>query len=219
MSPFKTLLIVITLTMLGIGTVVALYSLMGQGSDDRKLDLIPVTIEDLKLNIPRGYFRGGTPPTDGRSERIDLIMLYPEMTIAAITPSKVENAPQPQLLVFASIQRNDGVIDPSNRVQDIYGRFLESATFDSPGGLIMKRFTADSPYHDEELFIAPPDGRVFAARCRKPEKTDKAIGETCLWRFRQSGADIQIRFSPALLPRWEEMALGLAKRLKEWEGR
>jgi hypothetical protein len=219
MSPFKTLLIVITMTLLGIGAVIALYSLMGTSEDNRKLDLIPVTIEELKLNIPRGYFRGGPPPTENRSERIDLIMLYPDMEITAIAPTKVEDAPQPQLLIFASIQRNDGVIDPSNRVQDIYGRFLESATFDSPGGLLMKRFNADSPYNDEELFIAPPDGRVFAARCRKPEKTDKAIGETCLWRFRQSGADIQIRFSPALLPRWEDMALGLAKRLKEWQGR
>jgi hypothetical protein len=218
MSPFKTLLIVITMTLLGIGTIVALYTLMGTGEDNRKLDLIPVTIEELKLNIPRGYFRSSTPPIESRSERVDLIMLYPDMEITAVTPIKVEDAPQPQLLIFASIQKNDGVIDPSNRVQDIYGRFLESATFDSPGGLLMKRFHADSPYGDEELFIAPPDGRVFAARCRKPEKTDKSIGETCLWRFRQSGADIQIRFSPALLPRWEEMALGLAKRLKAWQG-
>jgi hypothetical protein len=219
MSPFKILLTVITLTLLGIGAAFSLYSLIGPKEDNRKLDLIPVTIENLKLNIPRRYFRGGAPPAHGVSERIDLMMLYPDMEVMAAISVRVEDAPKTELLVFMSIQRNDGVIDPSERVQDLYGRFLESATFDSPGGLLMKRFNADSPYGDEELFIAPPDGRVFAARCRKPEKKDASIGETCLWRFRQNGADIQIRFSPALLPHWEEMALALANRLKEWEGR
>jgi hypothetical protein len=220
MSPNKTLLSVFMMTVLGLGTIAALYSLIGTNEDSRNLDLIPVTIDELKINIPRPYFRGGAPSSQRTSERVDIVMLYPEMTASAVAPTKLEDVPNPKLLVFMSIQRNDGIIDPSERVQDIYGRFLESATFESPGGLLMKRFNSDSPYGDEELFIAPPDGRVFAARCRKPETNSASgIGETCLWRFRQSGADIQIRFSPALLPQWETMAVGIAKRLKEWEGK
>ncbi|MFM9974721.1 MAG: hypothetical protein ACKVON_09145, partial [Beijerinckiaceae bacterium] len=95
--------------------------------------------------------------------------------------------------------------------------FLDPFTFENPGGLLMKRFVADSPYADEDLFIAPPDGRVFAARCRKPGKGANEDGEACIWRFRQSGADVQLRFSTALLPQWEDMALGIATLLKKWE--
>jgi hypothetical protein len=220
MSPFKVLLIVILLVFLGLGTLAALYSMSGAGGDFRKLDLIPVTIDDFKVNVPRRYFRGGAAPSYGTSERVDLVMLHPDMIAAGVSPEKLDDAPNPQLLVFVSIQRNDGVIDPAERVQDIYGRFLEPTTFESSGGLLLKRFNADSPYEDEELFIAPPDGRIFAARCRKPEKvTSNGIGETCIWRFRQTGADVQVRFAPALLHQWEDMAMGIAKRLKEWEGK
>jgi hypothetical protein len=229
MSPFKTLLLVITLILLALGSAIGLYSLLGSDRGSGKLDIIPVTIEHLRLSIPRQFFRSGYSAPGSASERADLILLFPEMIAAGQPPDKAADAPDPRLLVFASIQRNDGVIDPAERVQDLYGRFLESTTFDNPGGLLMKRFIADSPYADEELFIAPPDGRIFSARCRKPEKPASAqapksegtsqIGEACLWRFRQSGADIHIRFSPELLPHWEEMATGIGTRLKEWETR
>jgi hypothetical protein len=220
MTPFKTLMSILMLTVLALGTIIAIYSLSERTEDSRRLDHIPVSIEELRINIPRSYFRGGGPASQRLSERADLVMLYPEMTAAAVAPTKLAAAPDPLLLVFASIQRNDGVLDPAERVQELYGRFLEPATFENPGGLLMRRFSADSPYSDEELFIAPPDGRVFTARCRKPDiSSEQGIGETCIWRFRQAGADIQIRFSPALLPHWEEMALGVARRLKEWEGK
>jgi hypothetical protein len=111
------------------------------------------------------------------------------------------------------------VLDPSERPQELYGRFLEPDTWESPGGLLLRRFEAGSPYEDEELFIAPPDGRAFSARCRKPGKATEAIGDACLWRFRQSGADVQVRFTVDLLPQWETMATGVGKLLERWTAR
>jgi hypothetical protein len=223
MTPFKTLVLVSLLALLGIGAGIAVLSLSLSGPESRKLDIVPISIEGLRLNVPQGFLRGGTVPSSGMSERADLVIRFPEMTAAGIPPAKPADAADPRLLLFLAILRNDGILDPADRIQDLYGRFLDPFTFENPGGLLMRRFVADSPYADEDLFIAPPDGRVFAARCRKPgkgaDKSSEAQSEACIWRFRQSGADVQLRFSPTLLPQWEDMAMGVATLLKDWEAK
>ncbi|MGL4634840.1 MAG: hypothetical protein ACRCWF_02570 [Beijerinckiaceae bacterium] len=219
MTPAKTLMAVLLLVLAGAGAGVALYSLMKEADENPVVaGVVPVTIENLRLSVPQTYFRSGILPRSVAVERIDLVAKFPAMAAAGI-PTKASAgklAPDQRQLVFLAIMRGDGVIDPAERPQDIYGRFLEPDVWDNPGGLIMRRFAADSPYGDEELFMSPPDGRRFAARCRKPGKTTEEIGETCLWRFRRSGADIQIRFSPDLLTQWEILEQGLAGLLKGW---
>jgi hypothetical protein len=179
----------------------------------------PVTIAQLKLNIPMAYFRGGQPPAMGMGERADLVIQYPTMAAAGM-PAKTTASlasQNPRDLIFIAILRGDGILDPADRPQDLYGRFLERDTWQNPGGLLLRRFAADSPYADEELFIAPPDGRVFSARCPKPLARTELSLEGCIWRFRQSGADIQVRFSADLLPQWETMAFGIARLLEAWK--
>jgi hypothetical protein len=219
MKPFKALAMFSLLALLGTGAGIAVLAITFAGPESRKLDIVPISIGGLRLNVPQGFLRGGTVPSSGTSERADLVIRFPEMTASGIPPSRPADAVDPRLLLFLAVLRSDGILDPADRVQDLYGRFLDPYTFENPGGLLMRRFIADSPYADEDLFIAPPDGRVFAARCRKPGKGPDTQSEACIWRFRQSGADIQLRFSPALLPQWEDMALGVARLLKDWEGK
>jgi hypothetical protein len=179
---------------------------------------VPVTINNLRLTIPMDFLRGGAPSRIGTSERVDVITQFPEMSPAGIPPATTTGlkAQDSRQLVFIAILRGDGVLDPSERPQELYGRFLEPDTWQNPGGLLLRRFEAGSPYEDEELFIAPPDGRVFAARCRKPGKGAESIGEACLWRFRQAGADVQVRFSVDILPQWEVMAMDVRRLLETW---
>jgi hypothetical protein len=221
MSAAKTLGLIILLALLGAGTGFAIYSLTAPPQGSRNLEVIPVTIDQLRLNIPQNFLRGGNASSTGTSERVDIMIRFPEMTAAGIPPSTTSDmaALNPRHLLFLAILRGDGILDPAERPNDLYGRFLEPDTWQNPGGLLLRRFETSSPYGDEELFLAPPDGRVFAARCRKPGKSTESIGETCLWRFRQNGADIQLRFSPDLLPQWETMAMGVGTLLKEWSGK
>jgi hypothetical protein len=114
--------------------------------------------------------------------------------------------------VFIALLREDGAMDPSQRVTEIYGRFLEPDIWNNPGGLLLRRFTPESPYHDEELFISPPEGREFSARCRKPGAS-QLIGEMCVWRYRDAGVDVQVRFAPDLLPQWEALMSGVRRQV------
>lgn len=174
---------------------------------------IAVTIGNAAFQISPGYVRAGALPRPGAQERVDLVLAFPGMTAAGTATGG--------LRVFLALLREDGVIDPSERVNELYGRFLEPDIWQNPGGLLMRRFMADSPYGDEELFLSPPDGRVFTARCRKSgpaqgQARGADIGETCLWRFRVEGADVQARFPPELLPQWEALASGLKRKVAEW---
>ncbi len=207
-----------TLALVGVVMGLGINAFRGVRTVPSAVEKVPVTINNLRLAVPMDFFRGGAPSRTGTSERIDLLAVFPEMSAAGIPPATTTalTAQDPRRLVFIAILRGDGVLDPSERPHELYGRFLEPDTWQNPGGLLLRRFEAGSPYEDEELFIAPPDGRVFAARCRKPGKSTESIGESCLWRFRQAGADVQVRFSVDLLPQWELMAMGVGRLLQAW---
>ncbi|MGL4240039.1 MAG: hypothetical protein ACRCTI_02890 [Beijerinckiaceae bacterium] len=171
---------------------------------------IAVTVGNASFAIPPGYVRDGALPRPGAQERVDLALRFPELT-------PVQRGGSGQA-IFVALLREDGVVDPSRRVTEIYGRFLEPDIWQNPGGLLLRRFTTDSPYGDEELFISPPDGDAFSARCRKPQAAPRAadIGEACIWRYRANGADVQTRFSPDLLPQWEALTEGVRRKVAEW---
>ncbi len=168
---------------------------------------IAVSIGRASFHIPPALVRSGALPRPGAQERVDLAMRFPDMAPAAPTETATT--------IFVALLREDGAVDPAQRVTEIYGRFLEPDIWGNPGGLLLRRFTADSPYHDEELFISPPEGREFSARCRKPSAV-QMIGEMCVWRYRDAGIDVQVRFAPELLPQWETLAAGVRAKVAEW---
>jgi hypothetical protein len=176
---------------------------------------IAISIGEARFRIPPEYFRAGALPRPGSQDRVDLVLTFPAMDAAGTGQGS------PDTRIFVALLREDGVLDPADRVNDIYGRFLEPDIWHNPGGLLLRRFAPDSPYGDEELFLSPPEGRHFAARCRKPQmRGDNTrvadIGEACLWRFRAAGSDVQVRFSPDLLPQWEALAEGVRQKTGAW---
>jgi hypothetical protein len=187
----------------------------------RTNEMAAATIGGLDLVVPSQFLRQGA--RHEAAERLDAVLRHPIMTPAAWERPAAGLPPATaRHLVFLSVTRADGGIDPSERPQDLYGRFLEPDTWQNPGGLLLRRFQAGSPYDDEEIYLAPPDGRAFTARCRKPTRSAERlvdIGEACLWRYRRDGADIQVRFSPELLPDWEALSAGVRQRVDEWAAR
>jgi hypothetical protein len=215
MTLARTLLLFVALALCGVGAGYVAYNMSGRShGSPGEGPRITASFERLNLAVPSAYFRSG-PPRDIAGDRIDLVAAFPDFAAAGTAAARSD----PDALVFIAISRNDGAPDPAERPQAIYGGFLEPDAWQNPGGLVMRRFAATSPYAEEELFLAPPDGRQFSARCRKAEGVAPTIGETCLWRLRIDGADVQARFSPALLPRWETLERGLRQLVESWRQR
>lgn len=203
----------IALATAGVGGGIGADALMRRGSS-APTEAVPAAFGGLRLLVPQAYLR---QRASSGAQRLDLVLRYPELTPA------IPAAAQTGALIFVAVTASDGEIDPAERAQALYGRFLEADAWQNPGGLLLRRFQAGSPYEDEELYLSPPDGRAFSARCRKRpragERGADMIADACLWRFRRDGADIQVRFAPELLPQWEALSAGVAGRIEAWSAR
>ena len=103
-------------------------------------------------------------------------------------------------------QRSASEIDPVEQPVLLYSRFLERDAWQNPGGLIMRRFRAGTPYEGEELYLSAPDERNFAARCPRQLRSDGLPEDLCLWQTRANGLEIQVRFLPRYLVQWQDLA-------------
>lgn len=87
----------------------------------------------------------------------------------------------------------------------LYGSFLTAEVRPQANGLVLRRFERGSPYGTEDLYLAPPDGRSFFARCTRPASSSDGLPNSCVTEFRQLGIDIQITYKPDLLAHWDEL--------------
>ena len=162
------------------------------------------------LEYPEDYARFGPGRTGGMLDRIELAFTFPDLrgagAVAAALPSDDTIAPEASQTVFLTLRPEDETADPAERTETLYGRFLQSDVWQEENGLIMRRFEAGSPYEREELHFVPPEGRVFAARCMRPTQPPSDLPSTCLSALRFDGLDIDVRFSPTLLPRWDALS-------------
>lgn len=113
--------------------------------------------------------------------------------------------------IFITAVPADGSLAPAERPSVLYARFVAADARSAPGGLIRRRFRDGTPFEGEDLVVAAPDGHAFWARCPSlgapPDPASR-----CLTEMRFAGTDVQVRFSPVLLPRWELLASGLPRR-------
>jgi hypothetical protein len=142
--------------------------------------------------------KSGVRSNDG----IELVVAFPEFRPLPPTNQNVAPLPDEDIVVLR-LEPEDATIDPTERMAKLYASFLINESWSHPGGLVMRRFEKGSPYENEDLYIAPPEGRRFAARCQAPPRKPDGLPSTCLWNFRMNGLDVQMRFAPELLSSWE----------------
>jgi hypothetical protein len=159
-------------------------------------------IGGTRLRVHAAYLRPGATPGPS-ADRVDLVLRFPDFAPAGAAPPR-----DPAAFFVLALQASDRSVDPSERMEKLYGRFLERDVWTHPGGLFMRRFENASPYEREDLYFAPPEGRRFAARCVRPAQPPDGLPNMCVSEFRQRGLDAQIRFSPDLLPDWERLHEG-----------
>ncbi len=162
-----------------------------------------VTIGETRLTVPAGLIRVPEQRGGGPMARLDLAMDAATMQPAGFRSAE---APDTRSFVFISLEQTRDGGDPANRAEELYNRFLTPEAVEAEGGLIKRAFRAKSPYDDEVLYIAAPDGKAFAARCGPINA--RAMEPTCLWLIRHGGLDLQVRFNPAHLGEWQKIAAG-----------
>ena len=88
-------------------------------------------------------------------------------------------------------------------------RFLSAVARSHPGGLVHRRYRDGSPFDGESLYVTPPDGALFSARCAVVEED----GAGCLTELRLDGLDLRVRFPASRLGSWEAILATLQRTL------
>ncbi len=183
-------------------------------TSDRRVETY---IGDVRLTIPSAYFRFEHALSGGKLPEIDLAADAKTFRPAKLLRKFRTDGPDPLAqTVFLTIMPPEGKLQPAERTTRLYGRFLQADGWSHPGGLIMRRFVDGSPYEHEDLYMAPPEGRVFAARCTRPRKTPDGLPNTCIAEVRIDGVDVRARFSPDLLSEWEHLLAGIRGLLQSF---
>lgn len=168
-----------------------------------KAEILSLTLAGRPLSVPTAWLRDGSLRPEHDLQRLDLIV--PLHTGAQDSPLKAMDR-----VILIRLTTADDAVPPEMRTETLYARFFDSNVWTSPGGLILRGFARGTPYEDEELYLAPPDGKDFAARC---PRTDIAatIGSPigtgmCIWEFRTDGIDALVAFAPGRLFDWPNIA-------------
>jgi hypothetical protein len=153
-------------------------------------------------------------------DRVDLVVRAPDFTPAAATPARLPAAGEVDekgrtqiFLTLTPAQKLDRNAAPAER----YAPYLAPEAQVTEGGLLRRRFEDNSPYAGEDLYLAPPDGEDFFARCQRPRIPSDGLPDACLSETRIDGLMLQMRFDPVWLADWQHLranALQLTRAAK-----
>lgn len=171
---------------------------------------LEIFLGKIRLSVPPAYIRNPESRRPGEFSELDLAAFASDFRPAqgnrALRPGAEDVAPD---IVFLTLREQEKSLDPAERPARLYVRFLEQEEWSHPGGLTMRRFEATSPFAREDLYMAPPEGRVFAARCMRPSQPPDGLPNTCISEIRIAGLDVRLRFSSNLLTDWENLMAGV----------
>jgi len=199
-------LVVAALAIVAAGAAWALFGDTGPGAARARF-----AIGDDKFEFDRRYLQRGR-----EDEVVELAAFFPDFGPAARTDdvtTRTDMNERFRRTVVLELRPADPQIDPADRTSRLYLRFLGEAATNEAGGLVARAFDPTSPFAGDELHFTPPEGRPFAARCRRADAA-ATVPQVCVAEFRSGGVDAEIRFSAALLPEWQALTKG-AKALLE----
>ncbi|WP_374547840.1 hypothetical protein [Rhodoblastus sp.] len=157
-----------------------------------------------RLRFASAYVR---LPDTIEPDRIDLVVRAPDFAPAAATPARLpatgeaDDRGRAQIFLTLAPAPKAAPAAPAER----YGPYLAPDVQVAEGGLLRRRFEDNSPYAGEDLYLAPPDGEDFFARCQRPKIPADGLPESCLAEFRIDRLLLQMRFDPAWLGDWAKL--------------
>lgn len=181
-------------------------TLTGLTEDARPVKL---TVAGEALTIPANVLRYASERRGGRTDRADLVLLWPglEGYTREHADAFSDSAPAAPL-IYATIAARSGSLDSTDRLDDVYERFFTGKPVPGPNGLVGRHLTPDSGYGGEIVFYAPRGAHPFVARC--PADSPADIPTTCIRDVNIGrGLSLLYRFDRALLDQWQPLDRGM----------
>lgn len=182
-------------------TGVAAYVLRPQPAPVERTAMVLIGAQ--KLVVPLALL--GPSPDDVRHE-VGLLRL--RLAWPALGPA---SGPADMHVTISSA---DPQLDPEARLKT-WSRFLAPTAWSNPGGLVVRQFSKGNAFENDELYLAAPDGRLFAALCPLSQQqpvgapASPALEEPCRATIRHAGLDVSLRFPRQALTEWQGLLSGV----------
>jgi len=173
---------------------------------------LPVVVSGVNFNIEPAAIRVAIERRPGTQERVDLAYLWPSLKPPDPAAKPTVGAPVgPNKRLFVTVAAGNTTLPLSERVQEIYPRYLVPEPSGGPDGLTLRGFRDGTPYQGEELAFESNAPEHFLARCSRKGVVNSG---TCLLERRIGNADITFRFPRDWLKDWKSVAAGIDQLLK-----
>lgn len=184
--------------------------------DGRSVDTTPValSIGGTSLLVPGNMIRFDAGRKPGATERIDLMLLWPELEgLTAANAARFRPTPSgPPPLVFVTLRASDSAGDSTSRLDEVYTRFFSDEAWAGPAGLVGVRLDEKSGYAGEDLFFQAESDKPFVARCLAAR--EGGLPETCLREISVEGLSVTYRFDKPLLEEWNDLDAAVSARVE-----
>jgi hypothetical protein len=175
--------------------------------DGRTMDRAPVhlLIGGTPLVVPANMIRFAAERQTGASERVDLLLHWPELDGFSEQNAEIFRDIDPTApLIFLTIIPRDADYGTTGWLDRIYTRYFSDDAWAGPDGLVGVRLAEDSGYAGEELFFQPDAAEPFVTRCT-PEGNAE-MPSTCMREILLGDTLIaRYRFNRTLLGEWERI--------------
>jgi hypothetical protein len=165
---------------------------------------LPIVVSGVNFNIEPAAIREAIERRPGTQARVDLAYLWPSLKPPDPTAKpRVGALVDPNKRLFVTVAAGDTTLPLTERVQEIYPRYLVAKPTAGPDGLTLRGFRDGTPYQGEELVFESSAPEYFLARCSLKGVVNSG---TCLLERRIGNADITFRFPRAWLTDWQRVA-------------
>lgn len=174
-------------------------------------DLVPITLNDLSLQVPANYIQNPAARTGGEQDSLALATLFPSWrgyseNLARRFQSNAPDSPVIRIL----IRRDANVMDAQTRLARIYQPYVAAPDgIEAPFALRQYGFAPNSGYEKNDLFVGQNARGLLLLLCEQPapdlpspncQATDRPLADRVSYSF---------RFKRAYLSRWRELSDGV----------
>jgi hypothetical protein len=172
---------------------------------------LPIVVSGVNFSVEPAAIREAIERHAGAQARVDLAYLWPSLAPPDLAVKPAVGAPvDPNKRVFVTIASGDLTLPVSERMREIYPRYLVPEPSAGSDGLTLRRFREATPYQGEELVFEQQNPEHFLARCSRKGVVNSG---TCLLERRIGNADVTFRFPRDWLKDWKSVATGIDKLL------
>ncbi len=191
------------------------------GLDPRASDsseMVDMMIGDERFLIPANFTRYPLQRVGGTQNEIDLHALLPELAPYTIDRREAfeDNSPD-AIVVHIKIHLAKGIMPATRRLDDIYARHLLSRTpEEGPAGLDLYRFSGDTGYKDQDLFVAERGQEdLLLLLCFKP--SDVIFSPNCTRTFQLTDTvAVTYRYKRGQLDNWQSADQSIIMLIKSF---